>query len=314
MGLAQILNPAAPSCIETKFEKAQPGSYSSYQLQFIESNFSVYCDLNIIPRQMVLVSQDTGPYPDFPLKPTQEYKKPAGLEYGMENLLDFLIVDKIKLNKIEKETREQSASEEWKNQRKYRFTASNIKNIFIRQRNHNTLVNNILNPKPFSTRHTIHGHTYEPIALRQYEKYMFSIRKQVLVLKSGLVVCMELPMLGASPDGKVLDVGCVVPYGIVEVKCPSSKLLAQIIPFLLRSLMVNPNLREAISIIIKFKHRWELQEQNGVISLFIQGMSIKRIEFDPQFWDTMKTKLNAYYFEHFIKAAAEEYAKNNRVI
>ena len=52
---------------------------------------------------------------------------------------------------------------------------------------------------------------------------MFSTRRKVQVLKSGSVVCQDLPILGASPDAKVIDTGCRDPYGLAEVKCPESK-------------------------------------------------------------------------------------------
>ena len=57
----------------------------------------------------------------------------------------------------------------------------------------------------------------------QYQKYMFSTRSKVQVLKSGLVVCQDLPIFGASPDAKVIDTGCRDTYGLAEVKCPESK-------------------------------------------------------------------------------------------
>mgnify|MGYP000527250487 CR=1 FL=1 len=54
---------------------------------------------------------------------------------------------------------------------------------------------------------------------------MHSIRRPVNVLKSGLVVSLDAPYLGASPDGKVIDNGCSIPFGLLEVKCPEKKFL-----------------------------------------------------------------------------------------
>ena len=48
---------------------------------------------------------------------------------------------------------------------------------------------------------------YEPIALQQYEKFMFNRKTPVAVLKSGFVVSKSCPVLGASPDAKVFDFG-----------------------------------------------------------------------------------------------------------
>jgi len=86
-------------------------------------------------------------------------------------------------------------------------------------------VNSLLHPKPFTSRYTDHGIKYEPVALEQYQKYMLSISRPVQVLKSGLVVSLEAPYLGASPDAKVLDAGCSDPFGLSEVKCPETKFL-----------------------------------------------------------------------------------------
>ena len=46
---------------------------------------------------------------------------------------------------------------------------------------------------------------YEPIALRECEKFMFNRKTPVAVLKSGFVVSKAFPVLGTSPDAKVID-------------------------------------------------------------------------------------------------------------
>ena len=69
-----------------------------------------------------------------------------GLDDAQKALLDYVIVDEDTLNSIERGTCDQAALEEWKNERKYRLTASNFKTICKRQRNHIILVNNLLNP------------------------------------------------------------------------------------------------------------------------------------------------------------------------
>lgn len=47
--------------------------------------------------------------------------------------------------------------------------------------------------------------------------------KPVKVLKSRLFVSPNIPILGCSPDAKVIDLSCRDRFGIKEVKCPSSK-------------------------------------------------------------------------------------------
>ena len=45
----------------------------------------------------------------------------------------------------------------------------------------------------------------------------------IIVQKSGFVVDMDCPFLGASPDGKIIDLGCSKKYGILDIKCPETK-------------------------------------------------------------------------------------------
>ena len=106
-----------------------------------------------------------------------------------------------------------------------------------------------MHPKPFSSKYVTHGLKYEPIALQQYEKFMFNRKTPVAVLKSGFVVSKSCPVLGASPDAKVVDfewsasklagqAKCNLHYkqafnlfsfsfqlcfGLAEVKCPHTK-------------------------------------------------------------------------------------------
>lgn len=219
---------------------------------------------------------------------------------------------------MKKKTREQAASKEWKDERQFRFTSSNFKTIVHRQRNHDTLVNNLLHPKQFSTSHTEHGKKYEPIALQQYEKYMFSTRKQISVLKSGLVVSIGLPFLAASPDGKVIDKGCIEPYGLVEVKCPSTKFLVTPLEACSDERFFAENINGKPKLKRNHPYYYQVQGQLAVtranwcdfVIYTCMGMNIERIEFASQFWSTVEEKLKAYYFNHFLGPAAAEFSKD----
>jgi hypothetical protein len=52
---------------------------------------------------------------------------------------------------------------------------------------------------------------------------MYNRRTPVQVLGSGLVISKGSPILGATPDAKVIDPGCIDHFGLAEVKCPSTK-------------------------------------------------------------------------------------------
>lgn len=58
------------------------------------------------------------------------------------------------------------------------------------------------------------GIKYEPIALQENEKFMFNRKSPVSVLKSGLVVSNRYPVLGATPDAKIVDYGCSICFGL----------------------------------------------------------------------------------------------------
>lgn len=176
-------------------------------------------------------------------------------------------------------------------------------------------MNNLLNPKQFSSKYTEHGKKYESVALQQYEKYMFSTRRKVVVLQSGLVVCKEMPFLAASPDAKVIDEGCVKPFGIAEVKCPLTKFNVTPLDACLDQGFCSENVDGMPK--LKRDHSYYYQVQGQLAATraswcdFIiytsAGMSIERIEFAHEFWDTLSHKLKSYYFEHYLGPASVEF-------
>lgn len=253
MALAQINTSSTGSTeyVETRFGKSPRGSYASYQLSFTESNFQVVCNINSVPRTVpneeMIANQE---FPQFPLHNNMQVFDCLSDNESEEKLLKHLCAEKDKLNEIEQKTKAQSRSDDWKQEKQFRITASNFGLVMKRKRNHDSLADTLLNPKPFTSRYTDHGNKYEPVALLQYEKFMYSTRRPVKVFKSGLVICLELPILGASPDGKVIDSGCTEQYGLVEVKCP---MLALTQVFFKKKSMKTLHLRGIIIIMTKFK-------------------------------------------------------------
>ena len=319
MALAQIMEPSSErsKLFETKFGKSPQGSYASYQLSTTEDNFKVHCNISSVPR-VDPGHTNTVPinaYPRFPLdRAREQFVVPEELAAVEKALLEKLCVDEEKINDIETKTREQSNCEEWKQERRLRFTASNFGLISARKRHHENFVNSLLHPKPFTSRYTNHGIKYEPVALEQYQKYMHSIRRPVKVLKSGLVVSLDAPYLGASPDGKVIDNGCSIAFGLSEVKCPETKFLVTPLDacsdsnFFLENVNGEPKLKRG--------HNYYTQVQGlmGVTGAqwcdFMvytsKGMSIERIPFDREYWNNLKRTLKSYYFTHFLPKAARE--------
>ena len=192
-------------------------------------------------------------YPRFPLSPPKGKFNiiPSEIFDVEKDLLLSLIVDCQWLNGIESKPRGQADCD--------------------RKRNYDKLVNNLLHPKTFTSRYTNHGRKYEPVALKQYQKYMNSNRRPVKVFKSGLVVGIDAPYLGASPDGKVIDPDWSDPFGLSEVKC-TLKLkwwaplkLSQIVGFTWRKLMVNQSSREITITMLRCRGKWVSLELHGSI-------------------------------------------------
>jgi len=135
----------------------------------------------------------------------------------------MFVVDETKINNIEAATRDQASSVQWKKERKFRFTALKFDLISKRQRNHKKFSVNLINPKPFTSRYVEHGIKYQPIAIQEYDKIMFTQKTPVKVLKNGFVVCLDMPFLGGSPDGRVVNFGCHYHFGLANVKWPKTK-------------------------------------------------------------------------------------------
>ena len=112
---------------------------------------------------------------------------------------------------IELETRQQSSCPRWKEERKWRLTASNFGLICKATDlcNHENLCKKLFNPPILNTLAVIHGKTYESTALKQLEELT-----QQSVQKCGLILNPQFPFLGASPDGLLNDTA------LIEIKCP----------------------------------------------------------------------------------------------
>ena len=228
LGFSQILSQQglaeSVEIIDSRFGETRVGSFLSYQTSFTEASFDAKADLISIPRNIVHFATPLINYPRFPLGDENcEIDIQKDLCKTELKLLNYLSVDEDEINMIERNTRSQAESDEWRKQRTYRFTASKFQLITRRQRNHETFVQSLIYPKTISSKHLAHGIKYEPIALQEYEKFMFNQKTPVTVLKSGLVISKCYCFLGATPDARIIDTGCSICFGLAEVKCPSTK-------------------------------------------------------------------------------------------
>lgn len=160
MGIATLLSNPVSEMVQTKFGSSPVGSTNSYQLLYTEANFWVNININSVPR-LPNSNIDINSYPCFPLKDSILRAYPDTVSGEERTFLTSLEVDENQINDIELETRDQASSYKWKEQRKFRFTASRFHLISRKQQNHETFAKDLMNPKKFASRHTSHGKKYE---------------------------------------------------------------------------------------------------------------------------------------------------------
>lgn len=104
----------------------------------------------------------------------------------------------------------------------------------------------------------------------------------------------------------------------MEVKCPFSKFHVTPLDacadesFFAKNVNGQPRLKRG------HQYYFQIQGQLAVTGAswcdFViyssKGMSIERVSFDPQFWNTLNEGLKNYYFNHFIGPAALEFSNH----
>ena len=128
---------------------------------------------------------------------------------------------------IEKLSRQQRENKLWFQYREKRITSVAHK-IFIRQKNFETLVTSLHTPNdnlPKSVQSAFkHGIKNKILAKEKYVKATnFKLFRNIVTEDTGLLIQPNLPWLGASPDGKVLDQHEIPSEGLLEIKCPYLK-------------------------------------------------------------------------------------------
>lgn len=131
LGITQVLDTASIQTlpvIDTRFGQCPVGSFGSYQLSFTESNFSF--TRSGFEEVTPCMATEFPPYPSFLLDDFNgSLEVPASLNQKEMELLDKLKLDVIEANTLEQKTQDQTDCQEWKRERKLRFTASNLGKI-----------------------------------------------------------------------------------------------------------------------------------------------------------------------------------------
>ena len=216
----------------TKFGTQFIGSPLSYQLLPLEENFKFITNINKVDKYSVITEEITMlDYDKVPLGVVNYNCEWEPLSSKEKQYMEKLFITMEGSFELEKATRRQRDCELWFEERKNRITSSNAHKIFIRKRNFETLVTSLYNkkndfnnlPKMIQTA-LQHGIKNEIVAKEKYTKIMnFKLMRNILIEDVGLVIQPNIPWLGASPDGKVIDNFNVPSRGLIEVKCPYTK-------------------------------------------------------------------------------------------
>ena len=125
---------------------------------------------------------------------------------------------------VELYTREQSLSKMWFQQRAGRVTASRLRAAVCTDTTQpsKSLIRTICYPEvmKFSSKATCWGCEHEQIAYDAYKSQFSSLHSNFHLSKSGLVIHVDHPFMGASPDGLISCSCCG--NGVLEIKCPYS--------------------------------------------------------------------------------------------
>lgn len=284
----KILPPSTTeiSLKETVFGNVYFGSTLSHQLPEPKSDGSI-------------MRISSGP--DFPQLPLpSENLKPVYQTALSENeslFIDSLNVTVAESLEIEAHTRLQSQSSLWHRLRNKRLTASVFKDIVVRQKDFDTLVDRLVSSKKIQTAAMKHGLDHENDAAVEY-----STHKLVNIRACGFVINPDAPFLGASPDRIVYDPSELNSFGLLEIKCPLKDSYKE-------SSFLKENGDGTYSLRQSHAYYTQIIGQLAITGLkwcdlcvwTKNDMHIERIHFCEAKWKEMFEKLCVFFFDHFMK-------------
>lgn len=228
----------------------------------------------------------------------------ASLEDDFLRREGLLEISEDAIQKIEEVTRDQNRSEIWAYERATRITASNFGAICkaTERRNIETLVNALICPPAIKSDAIIHGRKYESVA-----RDRFMAETGLTILKCGLFISKEYPMLAASPDGLIDS------ETLVEIKCPFSAFNHEASPENVDYLLCD----DSGALCLKNNHQYFYQIQGQLfcsgrkfckfIVYTSKGIKVVDVQYDAPFVEHMLHKLISFYDKHFRPAIIEKF-------
>ena len=184
----------------------------------------------------------------------------------------------------------------WKAERQNRMQSSMFgrikKTVSVEAKSN--LANELIDGRDFKSKYTSHGQQYEPVAIQSYEE-----SKGCTVKPCGIVVCMDKPYLGSTPDGLVGD------DIVLEVKCPYTARNKAISPETVPYLSNN-----GVNLQLDKKHDYYAQVQGQmyatgrkmchfVVHTLLPDTKIVDIPYDNDFTTLMLKDLDSFFEDYF---------------
>lgn len=244
----------------------------------------------------------------------------------LEELKDGFYQTKVRVtqeqaDEIERNTREQSGSELWKDERRKRVTASNIGVLskMLKSTKRSKKVHELLYTRFKGSKATRYGISMEETTRQQYVTYLQKKGSAGFTTQdAGLVISVDTPWIAASPDGRVMDPTAAQSQGIVEYKNPYS----------VRDLTISEACdRQAkafclekqeddnqVTYKLKEKHNYYYQVQCQMYCCNVdwcdfvvrtnKELHVERIQRDKHWWEQKLPKLKEFYFQALLPELA----------
>ena len=212
--------------------------------------------------------------------------------------------------RIEKMTKGQSKNDTWMEARIGRITSSMFGTVCKKRvdTKPDSIIKNIMNYSSFDTEATRWGRNHEAAARRVYQNIIQTSHPGLKVFGSGLVINVDHPHLGTSPDG-VVDCceKCQDRCGVLEIKCPYKHRNASVYEACQDKSFCCSVLKGKISLKKTHSFYYQIQGQMALTGRHwcdffvwtLKGHYVERIPFDASFWKEMSSKLNLFY-EHYV--------------
>ncbi|KAL1430309.1 hypothetical protein MTO96_015135 [Rhipicephalus appendiculatus] len=248
-----------------------------------------------LPKQMV------------PFTGSSQWSIPDGISGDERLILEKIVLSPLQAQCLEKNSRQQRASQTWCQERKHRLTSSNFGTVLMRNHWSSKGLGHLTSAKDLSRVPAVrYGIANEARALQRYQDVLKHTGRDVELQSVGLFVDPEQPWLGASPDAIVHDALEDPPWGCVEVKCPYSmkdadqeKLLACGDICVSFDSLNHPALKPTYPYFAQVMGQMAITKlQWADFVMYGENyICVQRVRFDEKVWHEMKQKLDSFYFD-----------------